>query len=138
MPLLDGSLHFNFCCDLSTNDILIRARYYLMAAFQESDIIPTWVEHDQEDPSSIEGHPLNSGDAFPEDELMNTPSVDQPTAADILPAAVRTSPIVVLVIGMAGSGKTTLMHRINLHMNEIGARGYFVNLDPAVRYFLCY
>ena len=50
-----------------------------------------------------------------------------------VPAASRTSPVVVLVIGMAGVGKTTLMHRINLFMNEKGIKGYYVNLDPAVR-----
>lgn len=42
------------------------------------------------------------------------------------------SPTVVLVIGMAGSGKTTLMQRINIYMNENQKRGYFMNLDPAV------
>lgn len=41
-------------------------------------------------------------------------------------------PTVVVVIGMAGSGKTTLMHRINLSMIEKNLRGYYVNLDPAV------
>lgn len=41
--------------------------------------------------------------------------------------------VAVLVIGMAGSGKTTLMHRLNLHMLEKGLRGYYVNLDPAVK-----
>lgn len=61
----------------------------------------------------------------------------------------RKSPIVIVVVGMAGSGylciffsrqgcnlihrKTTLMHRINLWMLETGKRGYYVNLDPAVR-----
>jgi hypothetical protein len=45
----------------------------------------------------------------------------------------RRSPVVVLVIGMAGSGKSTLMHRINLHVVEKGLRGYFINLDPAVK-----
>ena len=49
----------------------------------------------------------------------------------ICPAANRTSPIVILIIGMAGSGKTTLMHRINLEMVEKGKRGYYINLDPA-------
>ena len=44
----------------------------------------------------------------------------------------RRSPVVVLVIGMAGAGKTTMMHRINLYMNEHKKRGYYVNLDPAV------
>ena len=42
-------------------------------------------------------------------------------------------PVVVLVIGMAGAGKTTMMHRINLYMNEHAKRGYYINLDPACR-----
>jgi GPN-loop GTPase len=42
-------------------------------------------------------------------------------------------PTAVLVIGMAGAGKTTVMHRLNLHMEETGKRGYYINLDPAVR-----
>lgn len=45
----------------------------------------------------------------------------------------RSSPIVVLLIGMAGSGKTSLMHRINLEMVEKSMRGYYINLDPAVK-----
>lgn len=49
------------------------------------------------------------------------------------PAYNRVSPVVVLVIGMAGSGKTTLMHRINLSMNELGKKAYYMNLDPAVK-----
>ena len=40
-------------------------------------------------------------------------------------------PICVLVIGMAGSGKTSLMQRLNLEMLERGNRAYYVNLDPA-------
>ena len=47
------------------------------------------------------------------------------------PAETRTSPVVVLVVGMAGAGKTTLMHRINLEMIEKKKRAYYVNLDPA-------
>lgn len=42
-------------------------------------------------------------------------------------------PTIVIVIGMAGSGKTTVMHRINLHMVEKQLRGYYINLDPAIR-----
>lgn len=45
----------------------------------------------------------------------------------------KKKPVCVLVIGMAGSGKTTVMHRLNLHLNENNKKGYFVNLDPAVR-----
>ena len=44
----------------------------------------------------------------------------------------RTSPVVSIVIGMAGTGKTTLMQRINLHCVEHGLRAYYINLDPAV------
>ena len=44
----------------------------------------------------------------------------------------RVGPVVVLVVGMAGSGKTTIMHRINLFLNERKKRGYYINLDPAV------
>ena len=33
---------------------------------------------------------------------------------------------------MAGSGKTTLMQRINMHLHEKGMPGYILNLDPAV------
>ena len=41
-------------------------------------------------------------------------------------------PTVCIVIGMAGSGKTSLLQRINLYMIEKEKRGYYVNLDPAV------
>lgn len=33
---------------------------------------------------------------------------------------------------MAGSGKTTLMQRINAHLHQHRRPGYILNLDPAV------
>ncbi|OQR96634.1 GPN-loop GTPase 1 [Achlya hypogyna] len=44
-------------------------------------------------------------------------------------------PTTLLVIGMAGSGKTTLMHRLAVHAAEQQRehRQYVVNLDPAVK-----
>ncbi|KAK9475291.1 uncharacterized protein V1510DRAFT_427643 [Dipodascopsis tothii] len=39
---------------------------------------------------------------------------------------------VVVCIGMAGSGKTTLMQRLNAHLHSEGTPPYVVNLDPAV------
>jgi GTPase SAR1 family protein len=33
---------------------------------------------------------------------------------------------------MAGSGKTTLIQRINSHMHQQQLNGYIINLDPAV------
>lgn len=41
-------------------------------------------------------------------------------------------PLVVLIVGMAGTGKTTLVQRINHYAVERKSRSYFVNLDPAV------
>lgn len=40
-------------------------------------------------------------------------------------------PVVVLVIGMAGSGKTTLMQRLNSELHRLKKPGYIINLDPA-------
>ena len=43
-------------------------------------------------------------------------------------------PVCAIVVGMAGSGKTTLMQRLNAHLYQRESPGYFINLDPAVRY----
>ncbi|KAI5292291.1 hypothetical protein KEM55_007914 [Ascosphaera atra] len=43
------------------------------------------------------------------------------------------SPVCIVCIGMAGSGKTTLMQRLNSHLHtQQGSPPYVVNLDPAV------
>jgi len=46
----------------------------------------------------------------------------------------RKRPTVLLVIGMAGTGKTSLMQRLSAHLHEKGTPPYIVNLDPAVTY----
>ncbi|KAM0793100.1 hypothetical protein ACM66B_000581 [Microbotryomycetes sp. NB124-2] len=38
----------------------------------------------------------------------------------------------VIIIGMAGSGKTTFMQRVNAHLHERKQTPYILNLDPAV------
>jgi len=43
------------------------------------------------------------------------------------------SPVVVLMIGMAGSGKSTWMHRMVIRLQAEKKRVYTMNLDPAVR-----
>jgi GTPase SAR1 family protein len=40
--------------------------------------------------------------------------------------------LVVLVVGMAGTGKTTLVQRINHFSVENDKKSYFINMDPAV------
>lgn len=40
-------------------------------------------------------------------------------------------PVVALLIGMAGSGKSTLFHRIHYEASQKSKRCYFINLDPA-------
>jgi hypothetical protein len=43
------------------------------------------------------------------------------------------SPTVAIVIGMAGSGKTSLMQRVNAYRHAKSSPPYVINLDPAVR-----
>ncbi|KAI9782737.1 MAG: hypothetical protein M1839_004725 [Geoglossum umbratile] len=42
-------------------------------------------------------------------------------------------PVAVVCVGMAGSGKTTFMQRINAHLHGKNEPPYVINLDPAVR-----
>ena len=48
------------------------------------------------------------------------------------PAAKTKKPTACIVIGMAGSGKTTLMQRLNADLHEARLPYYLINLDPAV------
>lgn len=41
-------------------------------------------------------------------------------------------PVVIITIGMAGSGKTTFVQRINSYLHSKQTPPYIVNLDPAV------
>ncbi|XP_054424553.1 GPN-loop GTPase 1 isoform X2 [Pteronotus mesoamericanus] len=42
------------------------------------------------------------------------------------------SPVCLLVLGMAGSGKTTFVQRVTGHLHSKGSPPYVINLDPAV------
>uniref|UniRef100_A0A8I6WS56 GPN-loop GTPase n=1 Tax=Hordeum vulgare subsp. vulgare TaxID=112509 RepID=A0A8I6WS56_HORVV len=45
----------------------------------------------------------------------------------------KKKPVIILVTGMAGTGKTTFMHRLVCHLlASTNMRGYVLNLDPAV------
>jgi len=68
----------------------------------------------------------NMATAPPEDDDAQT--VDTEAFKDFK----STGPVVTLLIGMAGSGKTTLFHRLHYDAQEKGRRCYFINLAPAV------
>ncbi|WOH13073.1 hypothetical protein DCAR_0832582 [Daucus carota subsp. sativus] len=44
----------------------------------------------------------------------------------------KKKPVIIIVVGMAGSGKTTFLHRLVCDLQGSKKRGYVVNLDPAV------
>ncbi|KAL1888903.1 hypothetical protein Sste5346_009287 [Sporothrix stenoceras] len=48
------------------------------------------------------------------------------------PATVSEKPTAIVCVGMAGSGKTTFMQRINAHLHGQQEPPYVINLDPAV------
>ncbi|KAI5307134.1 hypothetical protein KEM56_004043 [Ascosphaera pollenicola] len=47
-------------------------------------------------------------------------------------APATSPPVAIVCVGMAGSGKTTFMQRINSHLHSQRTPPYVVNLDPAV------
>ncbi|XP_015867165.2 GPN-loop GTPase QQT2 isoform X2 [Ziziphus jujuba] len=44
----------------------------------------------------------------------------------------RRKPVIIIVVGMAGSGKTTFLNQLVCHTQASNIRGYVMNLDPAV------
>lgn len=66
--------------------------------------------------------------------MMDVPTTepDRSASGAAASAAPPLKPLVVLVVGMAGSGKTSFMQRMNAHLHAAGAPPYVINLDPAV------
>lgn len=62
---------------------------------------------------------------------MTSGTIIPQKAPEVAPLAKKV-PVVIVVIGMAGSGKTTFVHRLYLHLQSIGKRVYSINMDPAV------
>ena len=75
------------------------------------------------------GEAAASLDTPPGDTAAATTGADGPPAR-ALPAG--KGPVCCIVIGMAGSGKTTLMQRFNAEAHMRSLPSYVVNLDPAV------
>lgn len=68
-----------------------------------------------------------------ESTISSPPNSGDATMATAVTTTTPNVPTVILMIGMAGSGKSTLMHRILLDMQARKKRVYSINLDPAVR-----
>ena len=68
----------------------------------------------------------------PAPETQELPSSAAAGPGPITDADMEKMPSVCIVIGMAGSGKTSLMQRINAYQHTKGEVPYIVNLDPAV------
>ncbi|XP_014510679.1 GPN-loop GTPase 1 [Vigna radiata var. radiata] len=64
-------------------------------------------------------------------ETMNKMHIEGSSSGNGFPNF-RRKPVIIIVVGMAGSGKTTLMHRLVAHTHIKNIRGYVMNLDPAV------
>jgi GPN-loop GTPase len=63
--------------------------------------------------------------------MASSASAATPAAAPGAPDA-TTKPTAIVCVGMAGSGKTTFMQRINAHLHGQKDPPYVINLDPAV------
>ncbi|KAK6922640.1 GPN-loop GTPase [Dillenia turbinata] len=82
----------------------------------------TSMQMDSEEPSD-----MNAGEKEELAESINKLNLD---ASSSIPF--KRKPIIIIVVGMAGSGKTTFMHRLVYHTQASNMRGYVINLDPAV------
>ncbi|EIW68943.1 hypothetical protein TREMEDRAFT_62656 [Tremella mesenterica DSM 1558] len=60
-----------------------------------------------------------------------TPPISGPSSHQNVTESSK-KPVVILCIGMAGSGKTTLMQRLNSYLHTQSTPPYILNLDPAV------
>ncbi|KAG4218967.1 hypothetical protein PC116_g32553 [Phytophthora cactorum] len=62
---------------------------------------------------------------------MASTSTSESTSAATTSAG-SSEPVAIVCVGMAGSGKTTFMQRINAHLHGQREPPYVINLDPAV------
>lgn len=84
------------------------------------------VEMETEESGEREGKETDLLDSM---EKMNLSEPLGPSSSSI---SFKRKPVIVIVVGMAGSGKTTFLHRLVCHTQSSNIRGYVINLDPAV------
>ncbi|KAI1102730.1 hypothetical protein F4804DRAFT_252973 [Jackrogersella minutella] len=66
--------------------------------------------------------------------MASTSTSESPagSATASVSTANSSEPVAIVCVGMAGSGKTTFMQRINAHLHGQREQPYVINLDPAV------
>ncbi|XP_020600342.1 LOW QUALITY PROTEIN: GPN-loop GTPase 1 [Phalaenopsis equestris] len=84
------------------------------------------VEVDMEESGAREGKETELSDSM---EKMN---ISEPLESSSSGINFKRKPVIIIVVGMAGSGKTTFLHRLVSHTQSSNIRGYVINLDPAV------
>ncbi|KAK4189422.1 putative ATPase NPA3 [Podospora australis] len=65
-------------------------------------------------------------------QATSAPAAEQSTPAPSAAQATAKQPVAIVCVGMAGSGKTTFMQRINAYLHEKKDAPYVMNLDPAI------
>ncbi|RWW03577.1 hypothetical protein BHE74_00048843, partial [Ensete ventricosum] len=59
-------------------------------------------------------------------------SIENLRISESLSSSFKRKPVIIIVVGMAGSGKTTFLQRLVCHTQSSNIHGYVLNLDPAV------
>ncbi|KAL7160467.1 hypothetical protein ABFS83_01G097000 [Erythranthe nasuta] len=84
------------------------------------------MEIDSKTPENATSGVTESKDADSISKTMEQLDIGEPSSC------FKRKPVIVIVVGMAGSGKTTFLHRLVSHTMSSKIRGYVMNLDPAV------
>ncbi|KAH6812877.1 P-loop containing nucleoside triphosphate hydrolases superfamily protein, partial [Perilla frutescens var. frutescens] len=58
--------------------------------------------------------------------------MEQLSIAESSSSCFKKKPVIIIVVGMAGCGKTTFLHRLVSHTMSSNIQGYVMNLDPAI------
>ncbi|XP_042492393.1 GPN-loop GTPase QQT2 [Macadamia integrifolia] len=82
-------------------------------------------------PMQMDSEESTSKNSKGKEKEVLTDSMDKLNIKESSPQFKR-KPVIIIVVGMAGSGKTTFLHRLVCHTQASNMRGYVINLDPAV------
>lgn len=92
---------------------------------------PSSMQVDSEEPSGIKVNGKGNDDIA---NSMENLHIRDSISGQAGPSSTnfKRKPVIIIVVGMAGSGKTTFLHRLVSYTQASNIRGYVMNLDPAV------